>query len=208
MPLELWLAFVVASSALLAIPGPTVMLVVSYALGHGRSSGWVTVPGVTLGDFTAMTVSLAGAGALLATSAFLFTVMKFAGAAYLIYLGIKLWRAESQMPGLESTDNKASNSAMFWNSCVVTALNPKSILFFIAFVPQFIDPAASALPQFIILEVTFLTLAAVNVAIWAVLAGHLRARFKRPETLKMVNRIGGSFLIGAGLLTATLRRAS
>lgn len=90
MPFELWLAFAAASAALLAIPGPTVILVVSYALGQGRASGWATVPGVTLGDFMAMTVSLAGAGAVLAASADLFLVLKLCGAAYLIWLGVKL----------------------------------------------------------------------------------------------------------------------
>ena len=92
MSFELWMTFALASAALLTIPGPTVLLVVSYALGGGRRTGWATVPGVTLGDFTAMTVSLLGAGAILAASATLFTVMKLAGAAYLVWLGIQLWR--------------------------------------------------------------------------------------------------------------------
>ncbi len=208
MSFELWAAFFVASSALLAVPGPTVLLVVSYALGHGRSSGWATVPGVTLGDFSAMTVSLLGAGALLAASATLFTALKLAGAAYLIWLGVKLWRAE---PKLESVQNMAlgqSRRSMFWNAYVVTALNPKGIIFFVAFVPQFIDPAADAWPQFMILEATFLVLAALNVVIWAVLAGHLRSRFRQPKTLKFVNRMGGGILIGAGILTAAVRRSS
>ncbi|MBO6785197.1 MAG: LysE family translocator, partial [Alphaproteobacteria bacterium] len=98
MSLELWLAFTAASAVLLAIPGPTVMLVVSYALGRGRASAWATVPGVTLGDFTAMTVSLFGAGAVLAASADLFTALKLAGAAYLVWLGIRLWRAPAALP--------------------------------------------------------------------------------------------------------------
>jgi threonine/homoserine/homoserine lactone efflux protein len=84
MTFEVWIAFVAASVALLAIPGPTVLLVVSYALGCGKSSGWVTVPGVTLGDFTAMTASLMGAGAVLVASATAFTILKMVGAAYLV----------------------------------------------------------------------------------------------------------------------------
>ncbi len=208
MPLEVWIAFVATSTALLAIPGPTVMLVVSYALGQGRDTGWVTVPGVTLGDFTAMTVSLLGAGAVLAASANLFTAMKLAGAAYLIWLGIKLWRSKPQLDGIEKTSSNQSRSSMFWNSFVVTALNPKGIIFFVAFVPQFVDPEKPVLLQFAILEATFLTLAAMNVALWAVLAGNLRAKFKRPETLQLVNRIGASFLIGAGILTAAVRRGT
>ena len=205
MSFELWIAFTLASAALLAVPGPTVMLVVSYALGYGRSSGWATVPGVTLGDFTAMTISLLGAGAVIAASATLFTILKLIGAGYLIWLGIQLWRAD---PTFEDADrsNGTSNRRMFWNAYIVTALNPKSIAFFIAFVPQFIDPAAPVFAQFAIMEATFLALAAANVAVWAVLAGQMRAQFKKPSVLRLTNRIGTGFLIGAGLLTAVMRR--
>jgi len=206
MSLELWITFAVASAALLAVPGPTVLLVVSYALGRGKRSGWATVPGVTLGDFTAMTASLLGAGAVLAASATLFTVLKLAGAAYLIWLGVKLWRAEPRLDDLQDTAGAKSQVEMFWNAYVVTALNPKSIVFFVAFVPQFVDPAAPALRQFIILEATFLVMAAANVAVWALLAGQMRSSFKRPETLKRVHRTGGGFLVGAGLLTAAIRQ--
>jgi threonine/homoserine/homoserine lactone efflux protein len=206
--LELWIAFALASAALLAVPGPTVMLVVSYALGRGRSSALATVPGVSLGDFTAMTISLAGAGAVLATSASLFTVLKLLGAAYLVWLGIQLWRAGDTLGAITGVKSKADRRRMFWNAYVVTALNPKGLVFFVAFVPQFVDPAAPLLAQFVIPEATFVTLAAVNVAIWALLAGQMRARFQRPAALRLINRIGGSFLIGAGLLTAAARRTA
>lgn len=205
MSWELWIAFVIASTAMLAIPGPTVMLVVSYALGRGKHTGWATVPGVTLGDFTAMTISLLGAGALLAASATLFTALKLIGAAYLIWLGIGLWRAKPKLSAADDHDVSDNPWRMFWNAYVVTALNPKGIVFFVAFVPQFIDPAQPAFLQFAILEATFLTLAAINVAVWAILAGQLRETFKQPSTLSLVNRIGGSFLIGAGFLTAAVR---
>ena len=208
MSLEVWIAFAIASTALLAIPGPTVMVVVSYALGRGRSSAWATVPGVTLGDFTAMTVSLLGAGAVLAASATLFTVLKFCGAAYLVWLGIQLWRADPAPQALTGLKARADGRRMFWNSFVVTALNPKSIVFFVAFLPQFVDPAAPLAPQFVILEATFLTLAALNVAIWAVLVEQVRARFQRTATLRLLNRVGGGFLIGAGLFTALARRSA
>ncbi len=143
MPIELWLAFAAASAAFLAVPmGPTVMVVVGYALGQGRKTGWATVPGVTLGDFTAMTISLLGAGAVLAASATLFTLLKLVGAAYLIWLGIRLWRAE---PSAEVLAGKArGRGAMFWNAYAVTALNPQSIMFFIAFVPQFVARRSTA----------------------------------------------------------------
>jgi threonine/homoserine/homoserine lactone efflux protein len=212
MGLELWLAFAAASAVLLAIPGPTVILVVSYSLNRGRSSGWATVPGVMLGDFTAMTVSLLGAGAALAASADLFVAVKLAGAAYLIYLGIKIWRSKpapveasaGQNPIAQGPTPKA-RLAMFWHAYVVTALNPKGIVFFVAFVPQFVDPAQPALAQFALLEATFLVLAGLNVALWAMLAGEMRKRLSRLETVQRLNRVGASFLIGAGVLTAAIR---
>ena len=206
MDLNVWLAFVAASAALLAVPGPTVVLAISYALGRGPQSAWATVPGTTLGDFVAMTVSLLGAGAILATSATLFTILKWAGALYLIWLGIQLWRSGANPAVLDAPPEKSELWAMFRNAFVVTALNPKSIVFFVAFVPQFIDPAAPGLAQFAILEATFLVLAALNILIWALLAGRLQTQMRRPSTLRWVNRTGACFLMGAGVLTATLRR--
>ncbi|MDH3667202.1 MAG: LysE family translocator [Paracoccaceae bacterium] len=209
MPLEIWIAFALASTALLTIPGPTVMLVVSYALRHGRASGWATVPGVSLGDLTAMTVSLAGAGAVLAASAQLFTVLKLCGAAYLIWLGVKLWRAVPE--SLEMAPVRGGSGAfrpMFWNAYVVTALNPKSIVFFIAFVPQFVSVQAPLVPQFAILIATFVGLAAINTVVWVLLVGEMRRRIGRPGVLRWMNRTGAGFLIGAGLLTAFARRSA
>lgn len=207
MPLDLWFAFALASAAILAVPGPTVMLAISYALVNGRRSGFATVPGVALGDFTAMTASLLGAGAILAMSAALFTLLKLLGAAYLFWLGVRLWRADpaTGLPGRET--NPAGMRRMFWNAWLVTALNPKSIVFFVAFVPQFIDPARPLFQQFAILEATFLVLAAANIAIVAGLAGSLQAELRRPSTARLFNRLGGSFLIGAGMLVA-FRRSS
>ncbi len=136
MPFELWVAFFVTTSAFLAISGPTVLLVVSYAIGHGRSSGWATVPGVALGDFTAMTISLLGAGALLAASTPLFEGLKLAGAAYLIWLEIKLWRSEAKLESLQNTGPSLPKWPMFWKAYVVTALNPKSIVFLLPLFPN------------------------------------------------------------------------
>ena len=97
---------------------------------------------------------------------------------------------------------------MFWNCYVVTALNPKSIIFFIAFVPQFVNSSEPAFAQFVILEATFLLLAGATLSMWAMLAGHLRVYLQRPATVHAVNRIGGSFLIAAGLVTAAARRVA
>ena len=204
MAFETWLAFAIASAVLVAIPGPTVMLVVSFALGQGRRSALATVPGVALGDLVAMVVSLAGAGAVLAASATAFTVLKLAGAAYLVWLGIGLWRAAPQR--LEA--RPATGTRLFRDSFTVTVLNPKGIVFFIAFVPQFIDPGAALLPQMAILVATFVFLGGLNAALWALAAGTMRDRLAGPRAQRAVARVGGSFLILAGLVTALTRRGA
>lgn len=210
MSFEHWLAFAAASSVMLAIPGPTILLVISYALGHGRRTTGATVAGVALGDFTPMTASMLGLGALLATSAAIFTVLKWIGAAYLVWLGIKLWRAP--ISGAEGTDSGTKPEEqpyrIFAHAYVVTALNPKSIVFFVAFLPQFLDLSRPILPQMVIFEITFLVLATANATAYALMASAARGTIRKPSVQKVVNRVGGSLLIGAGLLTAGLRRAA
>jgi len=208
MEFELWLAFVAASTALLLIPGPTVLLVLSYALSQGRRVAVSTAAGVALGDLIAMSASLAGLGALVLTSATLFSVLKWVGAVYLVYLGVKLiLTAKDSAVTLPETDSVTARRT-FGHAAAVTALNPKSIAFFIAFVPQFIDPGAALLPQFTILIATFVTLAALNALAYALLADQLRARLRRPGVIAWLTRAGGATLIGMGVLTATLRRAT
>lgn len=206
MSFDLWIAFVIASTIVLTIPGPTIMLVVGYVLGHGSRTAFATVPGVALGDFTALTLSLVGIGALLAASAFWFTIFKFVGAAYLIWLGIQLWRTKARAgENTEAVRNYKTQWVLFRVSYIVTTLNPKTIAFFVAFVPQFIDPNASVLMQLIVLEITFLVLATLNIILWVIFAAKLRNTFRQPHVLKFFNRLGGSFLIGAGVFTATSR---
>lgn len=207
MPLDHWLAFAATSAIMLAIPGPTVLLVVSYALGQGRRSALATVVGVALGDFTAMTASMLGLGVLLATSSALFTGLRWVGAAYLIYLGVKLWRAPV---GGMATEAVAETRGwrMFLHAYAVTALNPKSIVFFVAFLPQFFLATAPVVPQMVLFEVTFLVLATANAATYALLASAARRAVRRPEIQRRVNRVGGSMLIGAGLFAAAWKKAA
>jgi threonine/homoserine/homoserine lactone efflux protein len=208
MSIETWLAFAAASAIMLAIPGPTILLVISYALGHGRRTALATVTGVTLGDFTAMTASLAGLGALLATSATLFTILKLIGAGYLMFLGVKLWRAPVVTGPMGDNDNLPEEKPLkiLAHAYVVTALNPKSIIFFIAFVPQFLDLNQPFLPQTLILEATFLCLAALNALCYVLLADMARGFIRKASVQKMVNRTGGTLLIAAGAVTAGYRR--
>lgn len=206
MAIETWLAFMAASAVLLIIPGPTVLLVVSYALGHGWRTALPTAVGVALGDFTAMTLSMLGLGTLLATSATLFTSLKWIGAAYLIWLGIKLWRAGGALDAQPRTD-AASSVKMLGHAWIVTALNPKSITFFVAFLPQFLDPSIEFMTQMITFEATFLVLAFANALGYALIATRARATVHNPVAISIFNKIGGSLLIGAGVAAVSLRGA-
>ena len=208
MTFETWAAFAAASAIMLAIPGPTIVLVISYALSHGRRAATATVAGVALGDFTAMTASVLGVGMLLAASAALFTALKWAGAAYLIYLGVKLWRAPVADSEAKVETPPESPRRIFLHAYVVTALNPKSIVFFVAFLPQFVDPAAPVALQMAVFEATFLTLATLNAAAYASLAAMARGTIRKPAARKLINRAGGTLMIAAGILAAGWRKAS
>jgi len=204
MSLETWTAFLLASAVLLAIPGPTILLVIGQSLGAGRRTVPALVAGVALGDLTAMTLSLAGLGAVLAASATAFTLLKWAGAAYLVWLGIGLWRA----PVTAEAPPPLPPRRALRDAWLVTALNPKSIAFFVAFVPQFIAPGTPFLPQAAILVASFVSLAALNAGLYALLAGRLSGAVTRPGVRRGLNRIGGTMLIGAGLATAAMRRGA
>ncbi|MEM1076775.1 MAG: LysE family translocator [Pseudomonadota bacterium] len=206
MPLDLWLAFVAASTTLLLIPGPTILLVLSYALSKGKSVAIASAAGVALGDLIAMTATLLGLGALVLASATAFTILKWVGAMYLIWLGYKLVRS-APSAGLAPA-RAVSAKGVFGHAAAVTALNPKSIAFFVAYVPQFIRPEQPLLPQFVILTATFVSLAALNALACALLADRLRRVIARTSILGWITRAGGATLIGMGLMTATLRRAT
>jgi threonine/homoserine/homoserine lactone efflux protein len=204
MSFEVWIAFVAAASVLLIIPGPTILLVVSYGLGQGWRAALPSAVGVALGDFTAMTLSMLGIGALLATSATIFSILKFAGAAYLIWLGIKLWRAGGSFDAQPNT-NAASSLKMIGHAWIVTALNPKSLTFFVAFLPQFLNPNADFWTQMLIFEATFLALAFGNALAYGLIASRARRVMGNKKAIGAFNKVGGGLLVGAGVATATLR---
>jgi threonine/homoserine/homoserine lactone efflux protein len=186
------------------IPGPTVMLVVSQALSSGKRSVIPLAAGVGLGDLIAMSLSFAGIGAVLAASAMMFSVLKWIGAVYLVYLGVKIWKAPVSVG--RKDEKSQSGSTQFASAFLTTALNPKSIIFFMAFLPQFVSHSSPVQPQFLLLGATYLVLGILNAAAYAAFAGRLRTALKEPKVIKYFNRVGGSVLIGAGLLTAAAKR--
>jgi threonine/homoserine/homoserine lactone efflux protein len=203
-----WIAFAAAAEALLIIPGPTVLLVISYALAQGKRSAWATVPGVAGGDFTAMALSLLGLGALLAASAELFTALKLAGAVYLVYLGIKVLRA----PVPEILDENAPQERARWrimaHAYAVTALNPKSIVFYVAFFPLFLTADRPLLPQIITFGATFLVMATVNAILYAMMAGQVTRFLKGYRARRNLNRAAGGILLATGGILGLARRAA
>lgn len=206
MSLELWLAFVCAVTVLLVIPGPTVLLLVGHSLTHGRRMASRSVLGVLSGDCMAMSLSLAGLGAVLAASSQAFAVMKWGGALYLIALGLQRWWAAVRDEQVELQAAPAKGRTLYAQALVVTALNPKGIVFYVALFPQFIDRHAEALPQIVLLGATFLTLAALNATMYVLLADRMRAGLSSARRRRVFNGLGGTALVGAGLLTATLQR--
>ena len=207
MAIETWAAFALAAFIVLIIPGPTIVLVIGRALTYGKRAVLPLAAGVTLGDFTAMTLSLLGLGTVLAASATLFTIFKWAGALYLIYLGVKTWRADPSAKLSASEEMAGSSQRLFRSAYVVTALNPKSIAIFVAFLPQFVNRQAATLPQFVVMSATFLVLAALNAGFYALFAGSMYETLQSVRARRWINRTGGGVLIGAGLLTAAMKRA-
>ena len=206
MSIEIWLAFVAASAVLLIIPGPTILTVISYSMAHGRRANVPLVAAVALGDSTALLVSLLGLGALLATSAVWFTAVKWAGGLYLLYLGIKLLRAGVSSAELAVPAAPGSRWRLFANTWLVTALNPKGIVFFVAFLPQFIRPGGDVSRQLWILALTFVAMATLNATLYAVFAAAARRLLSSPRAQRRFHLAGGSLLSAAGVWALLARR--
>lgn len=206
MHLDHWIAFVAAAVVLLAIPGPTILTVISYSASHGRRATLPLILGVALGDSTALVLSLVGLGALLSASALWFNVVKWAGGLYLLYLGIKMLRAGVSTPVAAAMPAAESLSRLFLNTYAVTALNPKGIVFFVAFLPQFLSPTAPAAPQLWILGTTFVVLAAINATLYATFASAARRMLESPRAQRRFNLVGGSLICTAGAWALIAKR--
>lgn len=200
MTFDTWLAFALASAVAVAIPGPVVIFVVGRAAAGGWRAALPTVAGVALGDAASLGLTLLGLGAIMAASAAAFIVVKWLGAGYLLWLGWRLWRAPAEAPP------PLSARRAFRDAFVVTVLNPKSIGFFVAFLPQFLDPLLPLAGQGTALLLTFVALGTLNVLGYAALATRLSGAIRRPRVRRWMNRAGGGAMMGAGLATALARR--
>ena len=207
MNLDMWLAFAIASTILLIIPGPTILTVISYSVSHGYRAKVPLIIAVAMGDSTALALSLLGLGAILAESAFWFQVVKWAGGLYLLLLGIRLLMSGIKPSEIEQESENAPGWKLFINTYLVTALNPKGIVFFIAFLPLFIDAGSNVTYQLWILAITFVALATFNATLYAIFAGKARQLLSSPKTQRRFNVTGGSLLFAAGIWALSAKQA-
>jgi len=205
MSIEVWISFVLASMMLCFTPGPTVFVVMGQSLNHGTKSVIPLISGVLTGDIIAMSISFAGLGALLATSAVLFSAFKWIAAGYLIYLGLKAWFTKANIDELDTTHK--ADGKIFKEALIVTALNPKAIIFFIAFFPLFINTNIAVLPQMLIMGISFLIVSLLSASFYSFFSGYLRSKVKSEKFQNAFSKVSGSMLIGAGAVTATLQKS-
>jgi threonine/homoserine/homoserine lactone efflux protein len=198
----LLLAFVGASLALALTPGPAVVYIVARTVAQGRAGGLASVLGVALGNLANAVGAALGLAALFAVSSAAFTVVKWAGAAYLVYLGIRMWRAPAS-EGAAPAVTAQSARRVFRDGFIVALLNPKTALFFAAFLPQFLDAHGSPLAQTLALGAVFCAIAACTDILYVLLASVLGPRLARASRHAVWgNRLAGTSFIGLGLLTA------
>lgn len=199
---EALLAFALASLILIAIPGPSVLFVIGRSLSLGRRGGLWSVLGNELGALVPIGAVALGVGSLVAESLALFTAVKLLGASYLAYLGVQAIRHRREGIGEAAVGpaRRASSATVLRQGFIVGATNPKTIVFFVAALPQFVDFHAGAVPlQMMVLGLVFTLIAFVCDATWALLAGSARAWFERsPRRLAAVRATGGGMMIGLG----------
>lgn len=200
----LLLAFMGASLVLALTPGPAVVYIVARTLAQGRACGLASVLGVALGNLANAVGAALGLAALFAVSSAAFTVVKWAGAAYLVYLGVRLWRAAPAIAAAATPQAPAQPlRRVFRDGFVVALLNPKTALFFAAFLPQFMDAQASPLTQTLALGGVFVAIAGCTDLIYVLTASLVAPRLNRAARHAVWgNRLAGTSFIGLGLLTA------
>jgi threonine/homoserine/homoserine lactone efflux protein len=199
--------FCAAALALIVVPGPAVTYVVTQSIDKGRSAGLVSALGIAGGGLVHVAAATAGLSALIASSASAFTVVKLAGAAYLVALG--LWRLAGRGEKETSRREPAPRNRLFVQGAVVNVLNPKTALFFVAFLPQFVDPARGSVAlQAAVLGAVFVSLAAVSDSTYAVVAAALANRIRGSERARQVKRwVSGGIFVALGATAAAAKRS-
>ncbi|HEX4266875.1 MAG TPA: LysE family translocator [Steroidobacteraceae bacterium] len=208
MNAHLFAAYCLAVAILLLIPGPVVTLVVANSLSHGRRSGLVTMAGASLGNAILLGATAVGLIAFFRLLSEVFEIVRWAGAAYLIWLGIRAWRANGGREGAIAPAAARSSRAVFLQGFIIAITNPKAIFFYIAFLPQFVDPRLPAGPQLLLMIATMIVMGALSDSGYALLAARARGWFTLPKRRRLQSRISGTLLIGVGCGLLVARRGS
>jgi homoserine/homoserine lactone efflux protein len=201
---HLYLAFVGATALLIAMPGPTAMLVTSTSIRRGTRAGLTAVAGSSTAVIAHLTIVVAGLASVIALVGEWFEWIRWIGAGYLIFLGLRSWFTKASRES--KTMRNASSAGDFGRGFLVTLTNPKTLFFLGAFLPQFVDPELPALQQLLTLALTFLVVSAVLDSGWALLAATVGTSLKSPRLERLRDRITGTILIAAGTALALARR--
>ena len=195
--------FAAASLAFLAIPGPSVFYIVTRSLSQGRQAGVASMLGVQAGGLVHVVAAAFGVSALIASSATAFTIVKYVGAAYLVLLGIrKLLARDAEEPDPEPS-GPVTTRRLFWQGVVVNILNPKTALFFLAFLPQFVDPSAAVAPQMLVLGTMLVGLGVVSDGTYALLAAGAGRKLRETAAARRrLDRLSGGVFVSLGLVAA------
>jgi homoserine/homoserine lactone efflux protein len=204
LSIEIWVSFIFASLILCFSSGPTIFLVIVQSLNHGKKSVVPLVTGVLSGDLVAMSLSFAGLGFLLSTSVMLFNIFKLIAATYLFYLGIKAWRTKSNEVKVKNIS--INKGKVFKEAMLVTAFNPKGIIFYSAFFPLFIDAKKEIIPQLTIIAISFLLVAVASTYFYSAFSGYLGSKVKSAMFQSTFNKANGTMLMGAGVVTASMQK--
>ena len=208
MNLHLFLAYCLAVAILVLMPGPIVTLVVANSLSHGSRSGLATVAGASIGNAILLGATAVGLVAFFALLSEIFEVVRWAGASYLIWLGVKAWRAHGGQGLAIVPAAKRSTRAVFLQGFVIAITNPKALLFYVAFLPQFVDSHLPAGPQLLVMIGTMIVMALFSDSAYALLAGRARGWFTTPGRRRLQSRITGTLLIGIGCGLLLARRGN
>src|SRR6202035_5066515 len=206
MSLQLYLAFVAACIGLALLPGPIVTLLIANGLRHGARAALINIAGVQAGLAIVIGVVAVGLTSLMATMGYWFDWVRFAGAAYLVWLGIKLIRSPVEAVNADAPP-PPPRGGFFLQGFLVLLSNPKVLVFFGAFIPQFMDMSKDHVSQVALLGVTFMITGAMTDSIYALLAGRARKFFSARRT-RLVSRISGGLMIGGGIWLAPTRTRS
>ena len=208
MNIHLFLAYCLAVAILLLIPGPVVTLVVANSLRHGTRSGLAAVAGASIGNVILLGATAVGLVAFFALMSEVFEVVRWAGAVYLIWLGISAWRSQGRPAVAAAPTATRSVRAVFLQGFLIAITNPKAIIFYMAFLPQFVDPHLPAAPQLLLMTGTMIVMGLLSDSAYALLAGRARGWFAAPGRLRLQERVTGTLLIGVGCGLLLARRGS